>query len=510
MFKILDGRTELWQWDLDRKIVVDDPTIAEVHFCNGKSDCSLVTAVRTENGKRIADIPNILLQDHPQCKLRGYFELRVFAYCAGDYTKTEETIKVNARTKPESYEYTETAEVKYRLVEILQTKGDSETAVMSQKAVSVAISDASSRVEKRITNIERGLTPEPFETDDSMAYQKDVPANALPYAEIAKIGGMTYKDGDTLRSAKVTEVKSVGANLLPFPYANNTKTTNGITFTVNGDGSITANGTATDQAYFDLVELGAEVAEIDTDMFLSGCPEGGSTTTYGISIWRNLALYSDRGQGVKIPQGTVYQSIYIVVNEGVTVNKITFKPKLNKGTTAQPYTPYVKRILPIPEEVRPANGIDENVYDYIEWAEDGNRKQVVRCGVVDLGTIGWAYNNDSAWWYSNALKSVMAINYNAPPLLAENYKTTAWADKAIGTINQDGSGTLIVLSNDSTTKPSGLLYYELAEPIITDISTILPADNLIGVEGGGTITFENEHGNAVPSEITYQLKGATA
>ena len=55
-----------------------------------------------------------------------------------------------------------------------------------------------------------------------------------------------------------------------------------------------------------------------------------------------------------------------------------------------------------------------------------------------------------------------------------------------------------------------MLVYELAEPIVTDISDLITADNLIGVEGNGTITFENEYGYAVPSEVTYQLKGATA
>ena len=46
-----------------------------------------------------------------------------------------------------------------------------------------------------------------------------------------------------------------------------------------------------------------------------------------------------------------------------------------------------------------------------------------------------------------------------------------------------------------------MLYYELTTPIITDISDILPADNFIGVEGNGTLTFVNENGYAVPSKI---------
>ena len=51
-------------------------------------------------------------------------------------------------------------------------------------------------------------------------------------------------------------------NLIPYPYLNTTLTKNGITFTDNGDGSITANGTATDNAVFylpfSLLNIGSE------------------------------------------------------------------------------------------------------------------------------------------------------------------------------------------------------------------------------------------------------------
>ena len=120
---------------------------------------------------------------------------------------------------------------------VVQTTGTSKTQVMSQEAVTTSLniykqqsneytdsksnlldkkilqnSNKISRNSKRITNLEQGVA-EQFETDASVAYVKDVPANALPYAEIKKIGGMTYKDGNTLKSAKVTEVESLGANL---------------------------------------------------------------------------------------------------------------------------------------------------------------------------------------------------------------------------------------------------------------------------------------------------------
>lgn len=100
MFKLLDGREHLWQWDLDRQIAVSDSTVTEVHFCNKTNDCSLV--VKVVDG--IANIPNILLQQP--------FDIRVYAYC-DCYTKVEATFKVKARTKPSDYVYTETETLQY-------------------------------------------------------------------------------------------------------------------------------------------------------------------------------------------------------------------------------------------------------------------------------------------------------------------------------------------------------------------------------------------------------------
>ena len=53
------------------------------------------------------------------------------------------------------------------------------------------------------------------------------------------------------------------------------------------------------------------------------------------------------------------------------------------------------------------------------------------------------------------------------------------------------------------------LYYELAEPIVTDISDIIEDafQELINVEGRGSLTFKNANGDgyqvAVPSNIQY-------
>ena len=56
-----------------------------------------------------------------------------------------------------------------------------------------ALTDICNRNSKRITNLEKGLPDDSFQTDSSVAYSKTVPENALPYAEVGVVGGVTYK-----------------------------------------------------------------------------------------------------------------------------------------------------------------------------------------------------------------------------------------------------------------------------------------------------------------------------
>ena len=108
MFKILDGRTELFQWDINRQIIVSDASIDAVHYSNRTDNSALVVEVKEKNGLRVADIPNILLQES--------WDINVYGYCNGYYTKQAARIKVNPRTKPESYVYTETEVLNYNTV----------------------------------------------------------------------------------------------------------------------------------------------------------------------------------------------------------------------------------------------------------------------------------------------------------------------------------------------------------------------------------------------------------
>lgn len=98
MFSIYDGRDAFYQWDLDRKLIVKDETINQAHFCNKTTDNSFVCEVYTENGMRLVNIPNIILQKD--------FKITVYGYDA-NYTKHTTVFNVIKRSKPEDYIYTE-------------------------------------------------------------------------------------------------------------------------------------------------------------------------------------------------------------------------------------------------------------------------------------------------------------------------------------------------------------------------------------------------------------------
>lgn len=108
MFILEDGRQELWQWDLDRRVIVSDASINEVHFCNKSDDCSLVVEVYEENGAHYANIPNILLQSDLRINIYGFDK---------NYTKHFKCYKVRKRTKPADYIYTETEILSFKRLE---------------------------------------------------------------------------------------------------------------------------------------------------------------------------------------------------------------------------------------------------------------------------------------------------------------------------------------------------------------------------------------------------------
>lgn len=180
----------------------------------------------------------------------------------------------------------------------------------------------------------------------------------VPYAPTnAKLNEekMSYADNGVLGAKNLLKVVS------------NTQTINGVTFTVNEDGSVTANGTATANVNFRLIPY----ADIDLSLWtgknlrLSGCPSGGSNPTYALEIYyRNEQEHwlRDFGDGVELSipiSGLTTINPNIMVKNGVTVNNLVFKPMLRLASdtddTYQPYTmtnrELTERVVALPNDV---------------------------------------------------------------------------------------------------------------------------------------------------------------
>lgn len=99
MFSIQDGRKSFYQWDKERKLIVNDESITEVHFCNRTDTCSLIVETYTEDGVTLANVPNLLLTTA--------WKIHVYGYDT-NHTKYEKCFDVISRTKPADYIYTET------------------------------------------------------------------------------------------------------------------------------------------------------------------------------------------------------------------------------------------------------------------------------------------------------------------------------------------------------------------------------------------------------------------
>ena len=196
MFKIYDGRQEFYQWDIDRKLIVDDPTITQVHFCNRTDDCSLVCETYVENGLTLVNVPNVLLQTD--------WRIRAYAYDSF-YTKFEKWFEVNARTKPTDYVYTETETLNYnslleKMVNIEENIGEAVSDYLEENDITVDLTGYATEeyVDAAIKDIELtpgakgdpGYTPiKGIDYDDGEKGDKGDPG-------YTPVKGVDYFDGD--------------------------------------------------------------------------------------------------------------------------------------------------------------------------------------------------------------------------------------------------------------------------------------------------------------------------
>lgn len=425
------------------------------------------------------------------------------------------------------------------LKEDLAAETSRATAVEDTKADKTALARTNRSLDA-LWKLNQGISYE-FQTDNTEAYQKMVPSGAK-MASVEKIGGRTL----VWNQLNLNNEKSI--------------TKNGISFINNKDGSWTINGTC---------------SVSDNDAISTIVHTFASKYVSGHKYLVKADKYSDGNYGFAINGRTYPLKKAIIINyafnpiifvkDKVTVDNVTMRMNIfdltkmfgagNEPSTPEEfeamfpadYYPYnagelmsasVNEVIyldtknqetsyPIPQAILNldgyGDGVTDNVYNYVDWE---NKKYHKRVGKVDLGTVndfilGKPLNDGSGnVFYFTGKESGFKKNGKAisNKLIYSIPLSGQWEDLKLNETYIDSGCYVVVAHNVSTLDEfkqamSGvILYYELAEEQITDISHLI-GDTLqepIEVEAGGSLTFQNTHGAnyrvPVPSTVEYTVK----
>lgn len=121
------------------------------------------------------------------------------------------------------------------------------------------------------------------------------------------------------------------------------QTINGVTFTVNSDGSVTCNGEATAAAVLEITNNWQTNIILGNRYIGSGCPSGGSDATYYLDL-HNFG--HDTGDSVitraSHTEGASYK-LQIVIRTGYTCDNLTFYPMIRLASIEDDtYEPYIE------------------------------------------------------------------------------------------------------------------------------------------------------------------------
>lgn len=187
------------------------------------------------------------------------------------------------------------------------------------------------------------------------------------------------------------------------------------------------------------------------------------------------------------------------------------------------YAPYHRNEYPIPEAIRNLPGYGWSAGTARNYVDYENKRYVQCVSSVDLGTLDWTsrlstVDNSIYVFISNDLN---ANNRGNSGLCSQYDLVTSNIDATI--VKKDKffyyNPMNIAFIDKSYTNATAfkqamqgvILYYELANPIITDISTLIDDDFLrnIEVEAGGSVTFKggnDDYRIPVPSEEEYIVR----
>ena len=307
------------------------------------------------------------------------------------------------------------------------------------------------------------------------------------FGESKQNGTPTPTSPIPIESKIVNRVDVLGKNWLKFSQGSTT--IDGITFTVNANKSVTVNGTATEDAV--LLLTTSTRGEVDLkrltgkNIILSGCPKGGSSSTYRFQFWSDSKMAVDTGSGATLDLSTVPESwnFAISIISGTTVNNLTFKPMIRLASiTDDTYEPYQSQTvnLSAPIELNGIGGVrdTDKLKKFGVVVLDGSQTMILNRGSA-TGTSGSRRfqitclsgkpsANTSDQVKANALCDQAIISTGSNTYLAKNQDDIFSIEGSFVCLRLKGIATLEDMKAKLQAHPMTVVY-ELAEPIETEL-----------------------------------------
>lgn len=153
--------------------------------------------------------------------------------------------------------------------------------------------------------------------------------------------GLSSNDYTSEEKTKLGGVGTLqGRNLIPYPLTD--RTTSGITYTVQSDGSVLANGTASaeNNAYYNFAYKTLKLGDTSYTLSCEGLPKSVYVYVYDETIGKAVANVSDTPvTKTFVGDSTHTYSLSINVGKGTPVSDLAIKPILEMGTIAHAYEP---------------------------------------------------------------------------------------------------------------------------------------------------------------------------
>lgn len=373
-------------------------------------------------------------------------------------------------------------------------------------------------------DIGQGVTHK-FETDTDTAYAKTVPTGAK-LMSVKSIGGHSEVIDGEIVSAGTESVVEQGKNLLNADdyYAAYKQS----------DGSYLNN--SSDFAGIN-IPIGNYIGKtlIAT---LKATVSSQPTSFFWLARINGTRIESSYAKGERVPANTT------------GIARLTFTPKTQKdtlsmtygqgtgdvivrdiqielGDTPTTYAPFHRNVYQIPEVIKALPGYGWSAGTARNYVDYENKQYVQCVQSVDLGTLSWVagVGGKVSFQTSQVTGQKLTKNYSVPPnIICSKYSTKTqnelWGHINVTGITADANTDGYIDVNDTSYTDATAfkqamqgvtLYYELANPIVTDISSLIPDDFLrnIEVEAGGSVTFKNSNDSyriPVPNEEEYIVK----